>query len=178
MRAKTGNQEISTPAPEPQAPGPPKVGGFRTAPEKEAGVARDHGSQRGRHAARWAGTHGQNAGGGEQTATPQTTRIALRAPLGGGPSRARRGPARSRTRHPRGSIAMRTGREERHFFDRPRRPRSPIPLETPSRRTRHGPRCAPKIDFSDLSPARATSLAGWCREGLAHARRARKTSST
>lgn len=95
--------------------GTPKVGGFRTAPEKEAGVARDHGSQRGRHAARWAGTHGQNAGGGEQTATPQTTRIALRAPLGGGSISGEEGTGEVPNRHPRGSIAIRTGLEERHF---------------------------------------------------------------
>ena len=111
--------------------GTPKVGGFRTAPEKEAGVARDHGSQRGRHVARWAGTHGQNAGGGEQTAIPQTTRIALRAPLGGGSISGEEGTGEVPNAPSPGLDRDAHGSRRAPPFERPRRPRSPIPLETP-----------------------------------------------
>lgn len=105
------------------------------APDKEAGVARDHASQRGRHAARRAGTHGQNTGGGEQTAIPQTTRIAPRAPLGGGSISGgdRTGDA-SRAPSP-GLDRDAHGSRRASSLERPRTPRRRSRPRAPSRRT-------------------------------------------
>ena len=146
--------------------GTPKVGGFRTAPEKEAGVARPWLPTRDMPPAGLGHTGRTQA----EVSRPQSADNTYRtegAPregqfwqegTGGGPERAIPGLDRDAT-----------GRRRSRP---PARPRSHS-LRDPSRRTRHGPRCA-LGRFSDLSPARATSLAGWCREGLAHARRAHK----
>ena len=84
------------------------------------------------------------------------------------------GPATRRGRRPRGSIAMRTGREERRLSNaRERLVAGPVP--EPPRAERRTSARALKIDFPNLSPTPTASLSpGWCREGLAHARRARK----
>ena len=119
------------------------------APDKEAGVARDHASQRGRHAARRAGTHGQNTGGGEQTAIPQTTRIAPRAPLGGGSISGgdRTGDA-SKAPSP-GLDRDAHGSRRASSLERPRTPRRRSRPRAPSRRTR--PRRHPPCRQADLS---------------------------
>ena len=101
------------------------------APDKEAGVARDHASQRGRHAARRAGTHGQNTGGGEQTAIPQTTRIAPRAPLGRRVN-FRRGPDRRRVEGAVPGARSRCARVAKSVVSRtPANASSPVPSPSP-----------------------------------------------
>jgi len=133
-RAKTGNQKISTRSSEPLGARDPDSRRVH-APDKEAGVARDHASQRGRHAARRAGTHGQNTGGGEQTAIPQTTRIAPRAPLGGGSISGgdRTGDA-SKAPSP-GLDRDAHGSRRASSLERPRTPRRRSRPRAPSRRT-------------------------------------------
>lgn len=129
-RAKTGNQKISNPFL--RALGARDPDGRRVhAPDKEAGVARDHASQRGRHAARRAGTHGQNTGGGEQTAIPQTTRIAPRAPLGRRVN-FRRGPDRRRVEGAVPGARSRCARVVKSVVSRtPANASSPVPSPSP-----------------------------------------------